>query len=268
MIRTFGLAADKRLGQHFLMDPSILARIAQAAGPLAGATVLEIGPGPGGLTRALLAAGAARLVAVERDPRCVRALAELVEASEGRLVVVEGDARTFDPTDLGPPGSLRLVSNLPYNIGSELLVGWLHRPEPFHSMVLMFQKEVAQRLVAPPRSEHYGRLGVLAQTICAVERLFDLPAAAFTPPPKIVSSVVRLTPRPDRPAARLRASLERITAGAFGQRRKMLRTSLGPRAAALLEAAGIDPTRRGETLELHELGRLAQVALQLEEAGG
>ncbi len=250
-IRGAGLEPDKRLGQHFLLDPAILARIAAAAGPLPGRTVLEVGPGPGGLTRALLSAGAAEVVAVERDPRCVAALADLVRAAAGRLRLVEADALAFDPSGLAPPGALVVVANLPYNIGTELLLGWLHRAELFERLVLLFQKEVALRLVAPPGGAAYGRLSVSAQLVCRVERLFDLPPGVFFPPPKVASSLVRLVPRPDRPSGAELAAVERVTAAAFGQRRKMLRQSLKPlRPApeALLAALGIQPTVRAERL--------------------
>lgn len=250
-IRRAGLAPDKRLGQHFLLDPAILARIAAAAGPLAGRTVLEIGPGPGGLTRALLAAGAARVVAVERDPRCVAALADLATAAAGRLRLVEADALAFDPSGLAPPGALLVVANLPYNIGTELLLGWLRRAECFDRLVLLFQREVALRLVAAPGGAAYGRLSVLAQLVCRVVRLFDLPPGAFLPPPRVASSLVRLVPRPDRPSGVELAAIERVTAAAFGRRRKMLRQSLkslGPEPEALLAPLGIPPTLRAETL--------------------
>ena len=191
--------ADKRLGQHFLFDPSILRRIAAAAGDLAGRTVIEVGPGPGGLTRALLATGAARVVAVERDPRFVAHLRGLEAEAAGRLLVIEADALAVDPTAWAGDGSVRIVANLPYNIATPLLFGWFDRLDRIATMVLMFQKEVAARLAASPGSADYGRLAVMAQLLCRVERLFDLPPAAFTPPPKVSSSVVRLTPRPDQP---------------------------------------------------------------------
>jgi 16S rRNA (adenine1518-N6/adenine1519-N6)-dimethyltransferase len=224
--------------------------------------VLEVGPGPGGLTAALLEAGAARVVAVERDPRFLPALAELAARHEGRLEVVQADALAFDPGPLAASagGPLVVVANLPYNVGTELLLGWLHRLELFARLVLMFQKEVALRLTAAPGTPDYGRLAVLAQRLCEVRRLFDLPPAAFTPPPKVSSSVVRLLPRPDRPDRESLAALEAVTRAAFGQRRKMLRTSLrtlSPEPEPLLAAAGIDPTRRPETLTIGELERLA-----------
>ena len=268
VLRRHGIRADKRLGQHFLLDPNILDRIALAAAPLAGRTVLEIGPGPGGLTEALLAAGATRLVAVERDPRFLPALEELARRHPGKLEILAADALTFDPAVLAADGRAIVVANLPYNVGTELLIGWLTRIELFERLVLMFQKEVALRLVARPSTPDYGRLAVLAQRLCQVERLFDLPPAAFAPPPRVSSSVVRLIPREDRPTPARRQALEAVTRAAFGQRRKMLRsslTALTPDPAALLTQAGIDPTRRAETLSLDEFERLADA---LGRAGG
>lgn len=265
MLRRHGIRADKRLGQHFLLDPGILRRVALAAGPLDGRTVLEVGPGPGGLTAALLATDAARVVAVERDPRFLPALAELALTHPGRLEVVPADALTFDPAPLAAEaggGRLLVVANLPYNVGTELLMRWLATPGLFERLVLMFQKEVALRLVAIPGTPDYGRLAVLVPRLCRVERLFDLPPAAFVPPPKVSSSVVRLTPRADQPEPALRAALEAVARAAFGQRRKMLRASLRTLTAdadALLAAAGVDPTRRAETLGLDEFERLAAV---------
>ena len=259
-----GLAADKRLGQHFLFDPSILRRIAAAAGELAGAEVLEVGPGPGGLTRALLAAGAARVVAIERDPRFVEHLQGLASESAGRLELVAADALEVDPCAIARSGSLRIVANLPYNAATPLLFGWLERLGCIERLVLMFQKEVALRLAAAPGGADYGRLAVMAQSLCRVERLFDLPPAAFTPPPKVSSSVVRLTPHPDQPPPELRAALGEVARAAFGQRRKMLRASLRglvPDPLALLAAAGIDPTRRAEELDVAQFQLLARLRL-------
>jgi 16S rRNA (adenine1518-N6/adenine1519-N6)-dimethyltransferase len=253
-----GYRADKRLGQHFLFDPGILRRITEAAGPLAGERVLEVGPGPGGLTRAILAAGPARLVAIDADPRSVEALRPLEADSGGRLELRLGDALAYDAAAIGPP--VTVIANLPYNVGTELLVRWLGRLDLFRCLVLMFQREVALRLVARPATADYGRLAVLAQTLCRVERLFDLPPGAFKPPPRVWSTVVRLTPRADRPDAGQTARLERVTRAAFGQRRKMLRSSLaslGCDPADLLHQAGIDPTRRAETLDLEDYARLA-----------
>jgi 16S rRNA (adenine1518-N6/adenine1519-N6)-dimethyltransferase len=262
VLRRHGIRADKRLGQHFLLDPGILRRVVAAADPLAGRTVLEVGPGPGGLTAGLLATDAARVVAVERDPRFLPPLQELAERHPGRLTLVPADALRFDPAPLAADGPLLVVANLPYNVGTELLLGWLHRLELFERLVLMFQKEVALRLAAAPGTADYGRLAVLAQRLCVVERLFDLPPTAFTPPPRVSSSVVRLVPRPDRPEPEALAALEAVTRAAFGQRRKMLRASLrslSPDAEALLAAAGIEPTWRAESLSLAEFERLAEV---------
>ncbi|HEX8374763.1 MAG TPA: 16S rRNA (adenine(1518)-N(6)/adenine(1519)-N(6))-dimethyltransferase RsmA, partial [Geminicoccaceae bacterium] len=272
VLRRHGIRADKRLGQHFLLDPGILRRVAAAALPLAGRTVLEVGPGPGGLTAALLAAGAGRVVAVERDRRFLPALAELAQRHPGRLEVVQADALAFDPAPLAAAGGpLLVVANLPYNVGTELLLGWLATLGLFERLVLMFQKEVALRLSAQPDTADWGRLAVLAQRLCRVERLFDLPPAAFAPPPRVSSSVVRLTPRDDRPEPEAQAALEAVTRAAFGQRRKMLRASLRtlvPEPDALLTAAGIDGTRRAETLAIPELERLAGIWRASRDRGG
>ncbi len=252
VVARHGLAARKALGQNFLFDLNLTGRIARAAGPLEGISVLEVGPGPGGLTRALLAAGAARVVAVERDPRCLPALAEIAERYPGRLEVVEADAMTVDPADLLGPGPSRIVANLPYNVGTALLAGWVSGetwPPPWSSATLMFQREVADRIVAgPDRPEDYGRLGVLCGWRCRSRILFDVPPRAFVPPPKVTSAVVLVEPNPTPLPARPR-TLERITRAAFGQRRKMLRQSLkalGTDPAPLLAAAGIEGTARAE----------------------
>lgn len=263
-LRAQGLRADKRFGQHFLFDPSILGRIAAAAGDLAAATVLEVGPGPGGLTEALLRAGARRLVAIERDPRFVAHLGELRAWAGPRLEVIEADALDVDPGTLAVEGKLRIVANLPYNVATMLVFHWFERLDRIECMVLMFQKEVALRLAAAPGTADYGRLAVMAQRLCRVERLFDLPPAAFTPPPKVSSSVVRLLPRPDQPSPALRRSLATVTQAAFGQRRKMLRQSLralGGDPSPLLAAAGIEPTRRAEELTVEQFCRLAELHL-------
>jgi 16S rRNA (adenine1518-N6/adenine1519-N6)-dimethyltransferase len=252
--------ADKRLGQHFLFDPSILARIVAAAGPLAGETVLEVGPGPGGLTKAILASDAAQVLAIDADPRSITALRPLEHLQRGRLRLLQGDALALDPTSLGADRPLIAIANLPYNVGTELLMRWLATPEAFRLMVLMFQREVALRLTAEPGTADYGRLAVMAQTTCTVARLFDLPPGAFVPPPKVSSSVVRLTPRADRPDEPQRRRLEDVTRAAFGQRRKMLRSSLGSLGVdtlGLLTMAAVDPTRRAETLSLTEFAALA-----------
>jgi 16S rRNA (adenine1518-N6/adenine1519-N6)-dimethyltransferase len=262
VIARHGLAARRALGQNFLFDLNLLGRIARAAGDLSARDVLEIGPGPGGLTRALLAHGARRVVAVERDRRFLPALAEIAARWPGRLEVVEGDALALDHAAIVAPGAA-VVANLPYNVGTELLVGWLRADWPpwWSGLTLMFQREVAQRITAPPASDAYGRLGVLAGWRTAARILFDVPPSAFTPPPEITSSVVSILPRPEPVAPASLAALERVSAAAFGQRRKMLRQSLkglGPAPLALLEAAGIDPTRRAETLDVAEFCALAR----------
>lgn len=260
-IAKHGLDARKRFGQHFLLDLNLTRRIARAAQPIDQGTVIEIGPGPGGLTRALLLEGAAHVVAIEVDPRALGALAELRAASGERLQVIEADALTIDPASLGP-APRRIVANLPYNISTPLLVRWLQQADAIADMVLMFQKEVVDRLVAPPRTKDYGRLSVLAQHVCEIRRLFDIPAAAFVPPPKVTSSVARLTPRPASQRLADLAPLERVTASAFGQRRKMLRGSLGSLFAdpvAVLEGLGLSPTARAEELTVADFVRLAGV---------
>jgi 16S rRNA (adenine1518-N6/adenine1519-N6)-dimethyltransferase len=262
--------ADRRLGQHFLFDPSILRRIVAAAGPLAGETVLEVGPGPGGLTRAILASEAALVIAIDADPRSLAALRPLEEQEGGRLRLIEGDALALDPAALATERPLVAIANLPYNIATELLMRWLAALGSFRLLVLMFQREVALRLAAGPGTADYGRLAVMAQSMCEVERLFDLPPGAFVPPPKVSSSVVRLTPRPDRPDEPQRRRLEDVTRAAFGQRRKMLRTGLAGLAAdtaGLLAAAGIEPTRRAETLSLAEFAALATALEDLRRGG-
>ncbi len=252
LIRRYGLGARRGLGQHFLLDPGIADRIARAAGSLEGRTAVEIGPGPGGLTRALLQAGAERIVAVERDARCVEALAELAVASGGRLRVMAADALDVDVAALGP-APIKLIANLPYNVATPLLVGWLRRSAGIESMTLMFQKEVADRLVAPPGSKARGRLSILVQWRAEVRRCFDLPPGAFTPAPKVASSVVALTPR-STPAPAIMADLEQITARAFGGRRKMLRRTLGDLPAR----AGLDDTLRPEELTVEDFCALAR----------
>jgi len=248
------LRAVRSLGQNFLLDLNLTARIARTAGDLAGFTVVEVGPGPGGLTRALLAAGAKTVVAIERDRRCLPALAEIADRYPGRLAVVEGDALEIDPRTLVADPA-KIVANLPYNIATPLLVNWLQvEPWPpwYESMTLMFQREVAERIVAEPGSKSYGRLGVLAGWRTEARIAFDIDPRAFTPPPKVVSSVVHFTPRPAPLPVDPRA-LERVVAAAFGQRRKMLRQSLkslGGDPLAILDAAGIDGTERAEDIDV------------------
>ncbi len=246
VIRAHGLAAKRGLGQHFLLDLNLTRRIARTAGPLEGVAVVEIGPGPGGLTRALLETAAARVVAVERDPRCIDALAPLVAHAAGRLELVEADARGLDLSTLAP-APRAVVANLPYNVATPLLIGWLRDSTAFQSLTLMFQREVADRLAAAAGSAGYGRLSVITQWRCRVDVLFGVPARAFTPPPKVASAVVRLVPHPT-PEPAPWSAVERVTAAAFGQRRKMLRTSLKPLGAVadLVAAAGVSATARAE----------------------
>lgn len=261
VIARHALAAKRSLGQHFLLDANLTARIARAAGDLSHVNVIEIGPGPGGLTRALLAAGAGAVFAVERDGRCVAALAELVAAYPGRLHVIAGDALGIDATALAPPPR-RIVANLPYNIAVPLLVGWLRQIGAFDALILMFQREVADRLAARPGRKAYGRLGVLTQWLCEVRVLFSVDKAAFTPPPRVTSSVVALTPRRAPLAEADFAALEAVTAAAFGQRRKMLRSSLkalGVPVERLLADAEIAPTARAEELSVTEFCAIARV---------
>lgn len=259
-----GLAARKSFGQHFLLDLNITRKVARAAGDLAGRAVLEVGPGPGGLTRALLETDAAHVIAVEKDARFLPLLQELAAASVGRLTVVEADALEVDEAALlaarAPTGApLKIVANLPYNVGTPLLVKWLTGVQPVETLALMFQKEVAERIVAAPGGGDYGRLAVLSQSLAEAEIAFTLPARAFTPPPKVDSAVAVLRPRAERlPAAKL-AALEAVTRAAFGQRRKMLRSSLKPLGGeALCAAAAIDPSGRAEQLTIADFGRLAQ----------
>ena len=259
VIARHGLAARKSLGQHFLLDLNLTGRIARAAGDLGTGTTIEIGPGPGGLTRALLAQGA-RVIAIERDARCIAALGELEAAWPGRLEVVEGDALETAVHALGA-APRRIVANLPYNVGTAMLLQWLAHPDAFVRLTLMFQKEVAQRLAAQPGGEFYGRLAVAAQWHWQVRKLFDVAPAAFTPPPKVVSTVVELVPRAAPLAPADPSLLERVTAAAFGQRRKMLRSSLKALGVAtddLLARAGIAGTRRAEELSIEEFCALAR----------
>ncbi len=259
VIRRHDLAPRKALGQNFLTDPRLIRRIALATGPLEGVHVVEIGPGPGGLTRALLEANAAKVVAVERDPRCVAALAELAAAFPGRLEIVEADALAIDPASLVPTPR-RIIANLPYNIATPLLIGWLRQAALWQAWGLMFQKEVAQRLIADPRSKAYGRLSILTQWLTEARIAFDVPPGAFIPPPKVTSSVVAFHPRPSALAPARFEDLERVTAAGFGQRRKMLRSSLGSLGIdplALCLAACVAPTARAEELDVAAFCRLA-----------
>jgi 16S rRNA (adenine1518-N6/adenine1519-N6)-dimethyltransferase len=256
-----GLDAKKAFGQHFLLDLNLTAKIARLAGPFDDGVVIEVGPGPGGLTRALLAAGA-RVIAIERDARFLPMLAELADAADGRLTVVEADALAVDETVLAAGARSRIVANLPYNISAPLLIKWLTGPLHPVSMTLMFQKEVAERITARPNQSAYGRLSIIAQAVCAAETIMTLPARAFTPPPKVDSAVVQFTPRPERPPEALLEALQRVTAAAFGQRRKMLRSSLkAVGGAALWDKAGIDPSLRAEALSVDDFIALASAAV-------
>ncbi|HEY8381076.1 MAG TPA: 16S rRNA (adenine(1518)-N(6)/adenine(1519)-N(6))-dimethyltransferase RsmA [Microvirga sp.] len=252
VVRTHELMAKKSLGQNFLFDLNLTSRIARSAGPLEDVTVVEVGPGPGGLTRAILAAGTKRVIAIERDSRCLPALAEIAAHYPGRLDVVEGDALTFDPRPMIGDAPVRIIANLPYNVGTPLLTNWLTGeawPPWWLSLTLMFQREVAERIVADESDpKDYGRLGVLCGWRTQARILFDVPPSAFVPPPKITSSIVHFVPRPDPLPCRVGA-LEAVTRAAFGQRRKMLRQSLKslvPEPAAIIGAAGLDETIRAE----------------------
>ncbi len=265
------LGARKSLGQHFLLDLNLTRRIAREAGPLDDVTVIEVGPGPGGLTRALLESKARRVIAIERDARCVAALRELSEAWPGRLEIIDADALRIDMATIGgDDGSPRtIVANLPYNIATRLLTGWLSARPPIPSLTLMFQKEVADRLAAPPGGRAYGRLSVITQWLYETRTVFDIPPDAFVPPPRVTSSVVRLDARPAPLAEARQGDLEDITRAAFGQRRKMLRSalrSLGVNAAALLDAAGVAPEVRAETLDIAQFCALAR-ALRAQRGG-
>ncbi|MBE7212695.1 MAG: 16S rRNA (adenine(1518)-N(6)/adenine(1519)-N(6))-dimethyltransferase RsmA [Gluconacetobacter diazotrophicus] len=265
VIAAHGLDARKSLGQHFLLDPALLARIAALAGDLHGREVVEVGPGPGGLTRAILGAGAGRLLAVEIDARAVAAIEALrdllVANGDQRLSVLPADAAGLDLAKL-VEAPRQIIANLPYNIGTPLLVGWLRQAGLWERLTLMFQLEVAERIVAAPDTDHYGRLAVLANWCCETAITARIPPGAFSPPPRVHSAVVSLVPRSPQPDAALFTAMERLTAAAFGQRRKMLRGSLRALGgAALLEHAGIDPGRRAETLSIAEFERLARLTI-------
>ena len=262
VIQAHGLAANKALGQNFLFDLNLTRRIARAAGPLEGFSIIEVGPGPGGLTRALLAEGASKVVAIERDWRTMPALAEISAHYPERLQVIEGDALSVDMAKL-VQGPAKLIANLPYNIGTALLITWLSSeawPPWYQSLTLMFQKEVAERIVAQPGTKAYGRLSIICQWRCEVKKLFDVNRSAFTPPPKITSSIVQLLPRLKCEPTCSQKSLERVTAAGFGQRRKMLRQSLKsvfPNSEEVLSKLGIAPTARAEELRVEDFARLA-----------
>ena len=260
VITRHGLDAKKALGQNFLLDLNLTQKIARTAGPLEGVTVIEVGPGPGGLTRAILSLGAKKVIAIERDARCLPALAEIADFYPGRLEVIEGDALKTSFEDLATEGPVKIIANLPYNVGTQLLVNWLLPkawPPFYQSMTLMFQREVGLRIVADADDDHYGRLGVLCGWRTNARMAFDVSPQAFSPPPKVTSSVVQLEPI-ENPIPCSAADLEKVTMAAFGQRRKMLRQSVKSIGGeALLARAEIDPKRRAETLSVEEFCRLA-----------
>jgi 16S rRNA (adenine1518-N6/adenine1519-N6)-dimethyltransferase len=268
VIATHHLTARKSLGQNFLLDLNLTRRIARAAGPLESTTIYEVGPGPGGLTRALLAEGATHVIAIERDQRCIPALQDVATAFPHRLGIVAGDALEIDEPHLfraeGVAIPVRVAANLPYNLGTALLVKWLSAkdwPPWWLSLTLMFQREVAERIVAAPNTEHYGRLSVVSQWRTRARILFDVSSRAFTPPPKVTSSVVRIEPLGEPVAPSQLPDLEKVTAAAFGQRRKMLRQSLKsllPQAETLIRAAGLEPTARAEELSVADFSALAR----------
>ncbi len=258
VIRDFALDARRKLGQHFLLDENLTDKIARLAGDLSGRQVIEVGPGPGGLTRALLRSQAERVIAVELDPRAADLIRALAAGYPGRLSLIEGDATRMDLAGLAP-APRQIVANLPYNVATPLLIGWLRQAQQWERLTLMFQLEVAARIAATPDSAAYGRLSVLAQWTCATALLMRIPPSAFTPPPKVFSAVVGLVPKPDQPDPALFAAMERLTAAAFGQRRKMLRGALrGLGGERLLEQAGVAPERRAETLSVPEFEALAK----------
>jgi 16S rRNA (adenine1518-N6/adenine1519-N6)-dimethyltransferase len=274
VVRAHGLMAKKSLGQNFLFDLNLTSRIARSSGPLEDATVIEVGPGPGGLTRAILAAGARKMIAIERDSRCLPALAEIAERYPGRLEVVEADALEFDPRPLVGDGLVRIIANLPYNVGTALLIGWLTGeswPPWWASLTLMFQREVAERIVADESDpKNYGRLGVLCGWRTEARILFDVPPSAFVPPPKITSSVVHLIPRTSPLPCRIGA-LETVTRAAFGQRRKMLRQSLksiAPDPALIIRAAGLEDTIRAENIPVDGYVALANAYDEMRKQPG
>ena len=272
VIRACGLTAKKSLGQNFLLDLNLTRRIARAAGTLEDVTIVEIGPGPGGLTRALLLEGANRVVVIERDERCLAALHDIAAHYPGQLDIVADDARKINYEALGLTAPSRIIANLPYSVGTPLLIGWL-KTEPwppwFDRLVLMFQREVAERIVARPRTKAYGRLSVLSQWRTEPRILFNLPAGAFTPKPKVDSAIVEFVPR-EKPEPPCDATqLEKVTAAAFGQRRKMLRASLrqiAPEPEALLRSLDLDPKARAEELQVGDFCRIANALSDAREA--
>lgn len=270
VIAQHGLRARKSLGQNFLLDLNLTGRIARSAGPLENCTVVEVGPGPGGLTRALLQQGARQIIAIEKDQRCLAALGDIAAACPGRLQIIEGDALDFELADLAEP-PIKLIANLPYNVATPLLIKWLtpdHWPPVWESLTLMFQKEVAERITAPPGGKAYGRLAVLAQWRCDAHMLFDIDPRAFTPAPKVTSTVVQITPRATPRAGAELADLQIVAAAAFGQRRKMLRRSLTPLGvdtSLLLETAAITPTARAEEIDIEGFCALARAYRNLRQ---
>ena len=271
VIAAHDLGARKGLGQHFLLDLNLTARIVRAAGDIAGSTVIEVGPGPGGLSRAILCAGPRRLIAIEKDPRCLDALLPLTQAAADRFVVVGEDALAVDESALvaaqgDAAGPVHIISNLPYNVGSVLIVKWLRQiaadPARYAGITVLLQKEVAQRLAAEPRTKAYGRLSIMCQWLCDAEACFDIGPRAFTPPPKVSSTVVHMTPLPAPRAAARWDAMETVTRAAFGQRRKMLRAGLkalmGARTEEILVATGIKPTARAEELSVADFAALAR----------
>lgn len=261
VINSYGLRAEKSLGQNFLLDLNLTGRIARCPGNLEGELVLEIGPGPGGLTRAILDAGAKQLIAIEKDTRCLPALEDVSNAFDNRLTVLNADALKINEQELLAEKA-HIIANLPYNIATPLLIKWLKSRHLFKSMTLMFQKEVGDRIVAEPRSKAYGRLSIISQWLCHVSKQFDISPKAFTPPPKVVSTVIKFIPREEPAYPADQAILEKVVATAFGQRRKMLRASLkslgGPTEDYLI-AAGVKPTQRAEELTVEEFCRLAEI---------
>jgi len=260
VIAKHNLAAKKSLGQHFLLDLNLTGRVARAAGDLSNCSVIEIGPGPGGLTRALLAEGAKKVIAIERDQRPIAALNEIANAYPGRLEIIEGDALEIDPASLCD-GPRKIVANLPYNISTQLVLNWLEKITEYDCLTLMFQKEVAERLAAQPRSKNYGRLSVLTQWLCEVRLNFNIKPTAFTPPPKVMSTVATLVPRAKPLVDVPQEKLEKVTQAAFGQRRKMLRASLkslGVNGEELARRAGIEPTKRAEELSVEDFCALVK----------
>jgi 16S rRNA (adenine1518-N6/adenine1519-N6)-dimethyltransferase len=265
IVKQYELQPKKSLGQNFIFDSNLLRKIASAAGDLTDATVLEVGPGPGGLTRAILDLGAKRVIAIEQDARCVAALSSLVEAAAGRLEVTPGDALTFEIDKLLPLGDVKIIANLPYNIATPLLIKWLEKIDCFSSLTLMFQKEVASRIISPPRTKAYGRLSVMSQFACTVEHNFDIAPQAFVPPPKVTSSVITLTRKKERIAGVTFAALEKLCKVTFGQRRKSISTSLKQCVSnplELLSLTSIAPKMRPEELSLEQFCELVIVLVK------